>query len=192
MEEGYIKFKSEWVNEPINIDQSIIEEIIFWRAKLYEKAWVGMYVNGIGFGNISHLLDDARFLISGSATGGLKNTDKTHYAVVENYDITQNSLKCRGEVPASSESLSHAALYNKGVKRIIHIHSQKLWAKWKGKLPTTNSEIAYGTPQMATDLVRCQKGIDKDHGVIIMGGHQEGIIAYGSDFSQLFELLNSL
>jgi hypothetical protein len=192
MEDGYIKYTTDWVQEPIKLDQRIIEEIDFWRRKCYEKSWIGMYPNGIGFGNISMRLDESRFLISASATGNLQTTNSSHYAIVEDFDLQKNWLKCRGEQTASSESLSHAALYGVDVQRIVHIHDYNLWTKWKGKMPTTDINVEYGTPQMAIELMRCQNQIKEDFGVIVMGGHQEGIIAYGKSFKQIFDLILSL
>jgi len=192
MEEGYIKFASDWIQKPIIINQDIIEEIDFWRRKCYEKSWIGMYSNGIGFGNISMRLDESRFLISASATGSLQAINSSHYAIVEDFDLQKNWIRCSGERRASSESLSHAALYRKDVYRIIHIHSSKIWNKWKNSAFTTDRKVEYGTPEMAIELMRCQNQIKEDYGVIVMGGHPEGIIAYGKDFSQVFELLASL
>ncbi len=192
MEEGYIKFTSEWEQKAIKVEQTIIDEIDFWRRKCYEKSWIGMYADGIGFGNISMRIDEMRFLISASATGRLLNTNREHYAIVENYDLQKNYIKCSGERIASSESLSHAALYRKKTNCIIHIHDLELWNKWKGRAPTTDGKISYGTPEMAMELRKCQNRIADDKGVIIMGGHKEGIIAYGENFKQVFELLASL
>ena len=194
MDEGYVKYRAKWINEPIDIDSVIFEELNYWRAKYFEKGWIGMYPDGIGFGNISCRLAENRFLISGSATGGIQDLIKEHYSIVEDYSLSSNWLQSKGQTAASSESLSHAALYEnkKNVRCIIHIHNMAIWQKWKDKLPTTLPSIAYGTPQMAMELQKRQNKIEAEIGLIIMAGHKEGVIAYGSSHEQLYKALLSL
>ena len=194
MDEGYIKFNADWENKSISIKNTLIEEMNHWREKCRDKNWIGVYDDGIGFGNISLRLNKTNFLISGSATGGVKRLIKEHFAYVEDYNLEKNFLKCKGQILASSESLSHASIYdnNEDVLRIIHIHDFDLWNKWKNILPTTRSTVSYGTPEMAFALQKCQDNIQSSHGVIVMDGHQEGIIAYGSTFNEVFRLLTNL
>ena len=68
----------------------------------------------------------------------------------------------------------------------------ELWKKWKNKLPTTSKSIAYGTPEMAFGLQDCLKSKPGSKGIIIMGGHAEGIIAFGNDFEEIAKLLDEL
>ena len=192
MDEGYIKYKARWTKEQITVAPEIVREINLCRSKLFAKKWIGMYPDGIGYGNISLKLNDKSFLISGSATGAIARTTINDYAIVDDYDIKNNHISCRGMVAASSESLSHAALYTKETTHIVHIHSEKLWLDNRNKFPTTDESIAYGTPEMAAELLRCKESIESDFGVIVMGGHWEGIIAYGNSYEQIFELLLAL
>jgi len=192
MQDGYIKYKSHWKKESIELDPYIIAEISKWRSRFYAKEWIGMYSNGIGFGNISMKLEEDSFLISGSATGGKSDTNIGDFAIVHNYDLSQNTLSCSGEVIASSEAMSHAALYKNGTSHIVHIHNLFLWKKHLNVLPTISSEIEYGTVEMAMALSACKEKIAADYGIIIMGGHKEGIIAYGTSFEHLFNLFQSL
>ncbi len=194
MDEGYIKYNSDWENREIEIDEALFVDINYWRKRFYSKGWIGVYPDGIGFGNISLRLNGNQFLISGSATGAHKEMEKAHYSIVRDFDLQLNSLNCYGSVAASSESLSHAALYkaDKSISRIVHIHNMELWKKWKNKLPTTSKSIAYGTPEMAFGLQDCLKTISGSKGIIIMGGHAEGIIAFGNDFEEIAKLLDEL
>ncbi len=194
MDEGYIKYKSDWEKREIDIDDKLFEEINFWRNHFYKRNWIGAYSDGIGFGNISTRLQDNQFLISGSATGNYPELEKSNYSIVNNFDFDSNSLKCSGQVEASSEALSHAALYkaNSNISKIVHIHNLDLWKKWINRLPTTSDKITYGTPEMAYELQLCMLEMKADEGVIIMGGHQEGIIAFGNDFEKIAKLLYEL
>jgi hypothetical protein len=91
MDEGYIKYDCNWIlSDEITPQQ--VEEINAWRNIMKENGLIGMYENGIGFGNISIRINKNIFLISGSATGGIDQLDETHYALVTDYNISNNSL----------------------------------------------------------------------------------------------------
>ncbi|MEM9391149.1 MAG: class II aldolase/adducin family protein, partial [Bacteroidota bacterium] len=148
---------------------------------------IGVYKNGIGFGNISSRLENNHFLISGSATGGITELNKDHYTVVTSYNLNQNNLTCKGPIKASSESLSHAVIYecSSSVNAVIHVHSMKLWSELLHALPTTNTSVAYGTPDMAIEIKRLFEESDiEKHNTIIMGGHEEGILVFGKSMNE--------
>ncbi len=90
--------------------------------------------------------------------------------------------------------MTHLAVYeaNDSIKAIIHIHNQSLWHKLINKVPTTNSKVAYGTPEMALEIKRLftQSNVINDR-IIVMGGHQDGIIAFGNNFKQAGETILS-
>jgi ribulose-5-phosphate 4-epimerase/fuculose-1-phosphate aldolase len=182
MDEGYIKFNCSWESsEPPA--PSLVDDINSWRNKLYALGLIGMYPDGIGFGNISKRTTNG-FVISGTSTGKVEQTDNSHYAIVTGYDIANNTLNCRGPVMASSESLTHAALYEKDHETnvVIHIHNLELWEKHLNQFPTTAASIPYGTPEMANEIARLFKETNvAARKVIIMAGHQEGIIVWGKD-----------
>ncbi len=162
-------------------------EISFYRNKLRALGLIGVYPDGIGYGNISVRLNKNTFLITGSATGGLETLGPEHYAVVTEYNIAKNSLTCRGQINASSESLTHAMIYqcSPETNAVIHVHSLSLWEKWMNSYPTTNPAAAYGTPEMAYEIERLIK-IDAiaDKQLIVMSGHREGLIAFGKGLNE--------
>ena len=121
--------------------------------------------------------------------------NESHYTLVENYDIKNNRLRCRGPLKASSESLTHAAVHVllPGTACVIHVHNSKIWQKYKGVLPTTPESAEYGSPEIAIEIQRtiCSNG-HKPQGIIIMGGHEDGIIAYGESAYIAEKLLMNL
>ena len=124
MQEGYIKFNCHWtVAGPVSHDQT--RKINIWRDKLYALGLIGVYDDGIGFGNISMRYQGNTFIIIGSATGGLKQLNENHFTLVTRYDLEQNSLECKGPIIASSESLTHAAIYESApeIHAVIHVHN---------------------------------------------------------------------
>ena len=191
MDEGYIKFNCNWIkSDPF--PSSFIAEINTWRDILYSLGLIGKDANGFGFGNISIRLKFRTFIITGSATGEYEKLNENHYVCVTEYNLLNNSLTCKGPIRASSESLSHAAIYecSQETNAVIHVHNGSLWDTLIHKIPTTRDHILYGTPEMADEIKRLFSettlAVDK---ILVMGGHKEGIIAFGSSLEEAGEIL---
>jgi L-ribulose-5-phosphate 4-epimerase len=193
-ETGNIKFECHWKYTP-PCDANIIEDINLWRNKLYALRLIGSYPNSIGYGNISKRLFNNNFIITGTATGNLRQLLSNHYTNVCGYSFANNYVICQGPIKASSESLTHAAIYESDneVNAIIHIHSATLWQKWLNILPTSAHNIEYGTPQMANEIARLFSETNLvDKKALVMGGHPEGLIAFGSNINQAGKILTNL
>jgi ribulose-5-phosphate 4-epimerase/fuculose-1-phosphate aldolase len=191
MDEGYIKFNCNWI-KAAPCSSLKIEEINSWRDRLYNYGLIGAYANGIGFGNISIRSDNNTFIITGSATGILEKLNENHYVKVNEYDFSQNSLTCMGPIKASSESLTHAVIYESSpeTQAVIHIHNLNMWEKYIHKEPTTRSNVSYGTPEMAHEIKRLFKETDIAlKKFIVMAGHEEGIIVFGSSLDEAGKVL---
>jgi ribulose-5-phosphate 4-epimerase/fuculose-1-phosphate aldolase len=191
MQEGYIKFNCHWIKAgPVSHDHT--SKINIWREKLYALGLIGVYNDGISFGNISMRFDGNTFIITGSATGELNQLNENHFTLVTRYDLEQNSLECKGPMIASSESLTHAALYESApeLQAVIHVHNLEMWKRLINKVPTTQADAEYGTPEMAGEIKRLfnETGV-KDEKILVMGGHEEGIIAFGKDMDEAGETL---
>ena len=192
IDEGYIKYQCNWINsEPVSFNQ--ITELNQWRNKFYELDLIGQYDNGIGFGNISIRSDKPeQFIISGTQTGHLSNLNEFHYTRVTKFDLERNCLTCCGPIKASSESLTHATLYqaNPTIKAIIHVHNLELWQKLMYKVPTTQKDVPYGTPEMAKEMLRLFKEDNLNSTkVLVMAGHEEGIITFGQNLQEAGNIL---
>lgn len=186
--EGYIKFKCLLIegNPPTLEDLSELNEC---RNTLYRMGLIGMYADGIGFGNISIKKPDGRIIITGSKTGACEKLNPEDYCTIENYSFESNNVICSGAIKASSETLTHAALYecSKTIKCVIHIHSHLLWNRLINKIPTTSPEVEYGTPEMAYEIKRIFTETNaEDIKVMVMGGHKEGIICFGENVSDCY------
>lgn len=194
-EEGYIKFRADWDKAPAP-PAPFLEDLIAVRSQLHKRGLIGMYPDGIGYGNISKRWDaEGRFVISGTATGGLEPLLPEHFTLVESVDVANNQLHCAGPVLASSESMSHAAVYRQcpEVNGVIHFHSPGLWERWLEKAPSTPASAAYGTPEMAFAIMELlAKPENRSWKFFVMGGHREGCIAFGSDLWDAVDALNSL
>ncbi len=187
MDEGYIKFSAHWQETP-PLDAAQITAINHWRDHMYKAQLIGAYPDGIGFGNISRRFEGRQFIISGSKTGNFEQLDERHYALVRDYDIDRNEVFCEGPLLASSESMSHAVVYREcpEVMAVIHVHHLGLWEKHLGQLPTTLEAAAYGTPEMAHEIIRLLKEstVRQKEKVLVMAGHREGLIAFGASLEE--------
>jgi L-ribulose-5-phosphate 4-epimerase len=190
--DGSIKFICSW-KESAPLANSDIAGLNRWRDRLYALGLAGVYENGVGFGNISQRVGKSHeFIITGSATGGIEKLDERYYTRVTDYDFDHNSLSCIGPIKASSESLSHAIIYelDPSITGINHIHNKKFWEKSIGRLPTTREDVPYGTPEMAWEIERLFKESDvRKRKILAMGGHEEGIISFGKDLDETGRVL---
>lgn len=188
IDEGYIKFDLEWI-EGAAPAASSVARLRHWRRPLFAAGLIGHYTDlDIGYGNLSVRSDgDGFFIISGTQTGHLSDPDERHYAVITDYDIDANRVVCRGPVRASSESMTHAALYelSPDINAVVHVHSKSLWRRHLGVLPTTAAEIGYGTPEMAREFRRLfEETAFARNGIAVMAGHEEGLVAVARDLPQ--------
>jgi L-ribulose-5-phosphate 4-epimerase len=195
MDEGYIKFESRWVPGPAP-DNAAVALLESWRRPLFDAGLVGQYEDlGIGYGNISIRYGTGCFVISGTQTGHLRETTAEHYALVTAYDIERNQVSSTGQAEASSESLTHAALYglDDAIGAVVHVHSKQLWDSMRGKLPTTSPDIGYGTPAMAREFERLFHETEfAKKGVAVMGGHEDGLVSYGKTLEEAARRILSL
>jgi len=188
IDEGNIKYVSHWTPGPAT-HIAAARELDTWRKPLYEAGLIGQYKDlGIGYGNMSvRRGSHALFLISGTQTGHLPATDERHYSLVTDCDIRNNIVRGSGPIQASSEAMTHAAIYALGdaIGAVVHVHSAKLWQRNLDKLPTTDPNVAYGTPDMAGELDRLYRmeGF-KDAGVAVLAGHDEGLISFGTTLEE--------
>ena len=191
IDEGYIKFDSHWrKTEPL--DNAEIELLNRWRRPLYDAGLIGHFEeHGIGFGNLSvRAAAQRQFIISGSQTGHLSDLGAEHYALVEDYDIDRNRVYSIGAREASSESMTHAAIYelDPEIGAVVHVHSETMWAGLKGSAATTDAEVAFGTPEMAREFHRLFKETDfPKTGIAVMAGHDSGLVSTGSNLQEAAE-----
>ncbi|HRI27193.1 MAG TPA: class II aldolase/adducin family protein, partial [Chitinophagales bacterium] len=191
-EEGYVKYRY-YHTQAAAPAAELLTELNEVRSRLWQLGLVGMYANGIGYGNVSlRTTTPSRFIISATQTGHLPHLEPAHYTLIERYNILQNKVWGMGQLPASSEALTHAALYQVDAQclSVLHIHQASLWKKWLYVLPTTYYYIPYGTPQMAMEIQRLYNQTQLPQlQVLVMAGHTDGLIAYGNSPTQALNCL---
>lgn len=194
IDDGIIKYDRSNFTQCGPIELAEYSALEYWRKKLYNLNLIGEYVEaGVGFGNLSEIHDYSKlhktthpqFVITGTQTGKYPDLDGNFYTRVLDYDIGNLKINMMGPIAASSEALTHAAIYdhNKKIKAVFHIHSAEIW---KGMIEDhsdfTAKDIPYGTVEMARATENCIG--DKDFGVFCMHGHEDGVVAYGRDLEE--------
>lgn len=193
IDEGYIKFELHWEKQP-NDFKFDISDLMQWRDKMHELNLIGNYPElGIGFGNISQKFEVGNeFVISGTQTGDVYPIKDEHFTSVTHYDLASNSVWCRGPLKASSESMTHAAIYefDESIKAVIHVHHLALWEKLLNKVPTSKADVPYGTTEMGMEIKRL---FDEEQlaekRIMAMAGHDEGIITFGATLEEAASVL---
>ena len=170
-----------------------LAELNTYRRKRLEQRLLGVDSNGVGFGNLS-VRDGVggNFYITGSATGGLPELTPIDCVRVIAYDFAKNWLRYEGAAIPSSESLTHAAIYESDptISAVIHCHDSVLWRTRLDRIPTTSKAIAYGTPEMAYEIIRLFKvGDVRSKKIFVMAGHEGGIVTFGKNLEDAFDVV---
>ena len=191
MDEGVIKFSGEQVDGEVPHPPAL-DELNRARTELFDLGLIGCYDNGIGYGNLSLRETGNRFLITASATGAERELRFEQFCLVESFDPERNSVRSRGPLMASSESMTHGAIYaaNPAAQCVIHIHSRALFDALlaQGALHTA-ADVPYGTPAMAQAVARLVRAQASLPVLFVMAGHDEGIVAYGADIASVRQLI---
>jgi ribulose-5-phosphate 4-epimerase/fuculose-1-phosphate aldolase len=189
--EGVVRYRARHLLEPLPPSlHPLVAVLDGWRTRLQGVGLIGhdgARYGGAAFGNVSARLDaQGAFLVTGTQTGGLARTDARHYAVVRRCDeaVEGGEVESAGPIPPSSEAMSHAALYGARpeVAFVFHGHAPDLWRQAaRLGLPSTPPGAEYGTVAMARALRRLLEERPAERaGVLAMGGHEDGVLAWGS------------
>jgi len=192
LDEGYIKFNADWEKAP-PFPREAIAPLNACRQRLYELGLIGAYDNGIGYGNIScRRGQGSQFFISGSKTGNFQQLGARHYALVTDVQPAENRLHCRGPIIASSESMSHAIIYEEcpWAKAVIHVHHLGMWQRLLHQVPTTDAAAPYGSPAMVESIRQLMRETNLPQlQIFVMEGHKEGIFTFGKTLESAMQIL---
>ena len=190
--EGVIQFQLEFKDSPAPAPGTL-HELNAWRKIFKQLGLLGQdpaRYDGFGFGNLSRRAPNSAenqdaFIISGTQTGGLGELRPEDYVTVLACDAAHNRVKASGPIKPSSESLVHGLLYqtDPAIAWVMHLHSPDIFTCQKAlDLPVTAHHAGCGTPQLAEAVVRLHTPIAETGArLLVMGGHEDGILAYGTD-----------
>ncbi len=195
--EGVIKFKMEYqVAPPLAADD--LRELNAWRRILVLLEMIGQTparYAGYGFGNISCRVppwnapaEQRRFVITGTQTGNVSDLAPEHFVLVTACHPVQNLTVAEGPIQPSSESMTHGAVYalDSRIRWVMHGHSPAIWRNAERlAIPTTRTEVPYGTPEMSAEVARLYSESDlRRRRLFAMGGHEDGVISFGRSAAQ--------
>jgi hypothetical protein len=120
--------------------------------------------------------------------------------VVTRYDPECNRVESFGLVRPSSESMTHGVLYDAdpAIRFVFHGHSSDIWERARAMgLPASEPRAGYGTSAMCKEVRGLLRIPEVARGrLLVMGGHQDGVLAFGETAGQagraLLDLLSRI
>jgi hypothetical protein len=200
--EGVIKYQEEYTPGPAP-EPALVRELIVWRRIFYDLGVMGQDANrydGAGFGNASMRLKpydqhkgERSFVITGTQTGCLSHLEPDHFAFVDRYNSRANLVRARGPIRASSESMTHGAVYDQSslIRWVFHVHAPELWRQRRAlKIPESKANVPYGTPAMAAEVQRLFDETNiRTLRIFAMAGHEDGVVSFGSSAADAGQLM---
>ena len=154
IDEGYVKFSLSMTDGdvPKHPDWEKLNEA---RGTLHQLGLIGTYANGIGFGNASMRNSGLEFIITGTATGGIPILKEDDYCLVQSFELEKNHVRATGRTKASSESMTHGAIYSadESIRCVLHFHSRKILST----LPVWSLLFSY-QPIKKIELIHSHRG----------------------------------
>lgn len=193
--EGVLKFQLEHRDGPAP-EHPDLPVLMRLRDELFVLGLIGVNAVGIGYGNVSVRSEAGQavpFVISGTGTGGRAHLDALGYCRVTACDAAGNRIWSEGPVAASSESMTHWAVYaaRPDVGCVIHVHSRPLFdALLRAGACATPRDVEYGTPAMAQAVRECVAGLTAG-GIVVMAGHDEGVLAFAPDLISVGDVVRA-
>jgi hypothetical protein len=196
--DGVIKFHVEHETNACCSESDIVE-LTQWRHKLRTAGLVGQdpaRYGGFGFGNLSRRMGDGTFLITASQTGHLETLGPEGYARIVGFDPDRNLVCSMGIRYPSSEAMTHLAAYgaNRRIQFVFHAHCPEIWnARDDLDLLITDAAVECGTVDMFYQVRRLLDEEKNYHkGILAMGGHIDGLLAWGETAEEAGSHLLSL
>jgi len=191
IDEGYVKYSAERIPGVVAWTKSLsrLDEV---RTELSDLGLIGIYPNGIGFGNASLRSTEDKFFVTGTGTGTIRTLGPSGWCRVDWFSVPENRVSAFGPVDASSESMTHGSIYRASLSTrcILHVHNRRLWEHLlSSEAPRTAADIPYGTPAMANAVVELVRAIPSAPALFAMAGHDEGVVAYGGDIESTRTLI---
>ena len=191
--EGVIKFAATHQSGPLQRSAApLVGLLAGWRRILFDLGLLGRErgrYQGATYGNLSARLGPfpgergARaFAITGTQTSDRRDLTPDDFCVVTAADVKRNHVTSHGPCLPSSESMTHATVYDASptIRAVFHVHAPAIFDA-QLPLPETAPGVDYGTPEMAREVARLWRTSSLPDGrVFVMRGHQDGVVAFGN------------
>lgn len=168
-------------------DDTSFRDLAAWRSMLRKLELIGQVpgrYGGAGYGNLSarDLDRPDEFVITASQTGGEEHLAPGHLVRVTYANLERFWIEAAGELPPSSESMTHAMIYasEPRISWIFHCHSPDLWRAAESlALPCTPPEVRYGSPDMVSAVAELFERHHSRPLLFATLGHEDGIFSCG-------------
>lgn len=169
-------------------DDALLAALSGWRAVLKRLAVLGQdpaRYHGLGFGNVS-ARDPRRpdeFVITASQTAGADELTDAELVRITHSNPTRFWVDACGHQPPSSETLTHAMVYqaDSSISWVFHGHCPDIWQRaTELELPVTAEDVPYGTPAMAQAVAYLLEVHPARPAVFATLGHEDGVFACGA------------
>ncbi len=166
----------------------LLTQLRGWRHVLRRLSLVGqdaIRYGGFGFGNLSARdpQQPGEFLITASQTSGVEDLEDADLVRITGCNPARFWVDAVGHQPPSSESLTHAMIYESdpAIAWIFHGHSPEIWegAQALG-VPAIPEEIAYGSAELADAMADLLHGHAERPLLFVTLGHRDGVFACGA------------
>jgi ribulose-5-phosphate 4-epimerase/fuculose-1-phosphate aldolase len=189
--EGILQFQAAHHTAPLPAPaRAALPRLLPVRRRLFARGWLGQdprRYEGLGFGNVSARVPTpatpAAFVVSAVQTSGLAEPEPDDFALVTCWDAAAFRIESTGPRLPSSESPSHATLYalDPTIRCVLHVHAPELWRLAPTRsLPRTPRHAGYGSAALATALADLWRTGAPRSGCVLMGGHEDGVLAFGA------------
>ena len=188
--EGVIRYRYRLTSAPLDAPVDTFAAI---HAKGLADGWLGRdpeRYEGLAYGNLS-LGDPAGFWVTAS-----QRIDRTELhaedLVYMPFEHDRGVALAVGSHPPSSEALTHAAVHRAareavpGIQlAVVHGHDADLWAQgdalgWSRTSPRAGNGSLLMASSVGSAVSAAPQG-----GALTMPGHQDGILLWGPDFTEI-------
>lgn len=189
-QEGTISFA--YALEPPSgaiVAPDVVERLAGWRTVFRRLGMLGQdpdRYQGLGFGNLSSR-DPGRpdeFVITASQTATVPVLTEQSLVRITHSSVTRFWVEGIGRQPPSSETLTHAIVYqaDRSIGWVFHVHCPEIWQRYEDlALPATAEDVPYGSPAMADAVGLLLARHPVRPLVFVTLGHPDGVFACGSD-----------
>lgn len=170
------------------IPEAQFRDLAAWRTILKRLDLLGQIpgrYQGFSFGNLSlrdpELSDE--FIITASQTSGESDFDTAQLVRVTHCNLERFWIDAEGELPPSSEAMTHAMIYRADphISWVFHCHSPELWqATEKLALPRTGEDVAYGSSAMVSAVAELFARHHSRPLLFTTLGHEDGVFSCGT------------
>ena len=206
-EEGVVQFGYTLTPGP---GAPLHPDLLAWRELLMRQDLIGQdpsRYDGYSFGNLSARLAptnlgakatsnsaDGLFIVSASQAAHRDHNDPATWTTVDTVNLGRFWLEARGELPPSSESMTHAMIYaaEPNAQFVFHAHCPEIWNNADALLlPSTPADVPYGSPQMSQAVIDLLAANMSRPLVFTTRGHTDGVFALGPTARDTGGLLTS-